>query len=213
MGQIVKKLSENHTRYIWYPGEKREWVRAGVALGVGALVFGAVLVVTRELVVATSLGAAVTAALAGVNLGRRDFLALHRPADSPGSGSRRSAARQAGRAAVRGLVRGGGAALSAVLVAALPAHGFVADWLLPSVPVLTGAVAHQAGMLYQRSAGSAPALPPVPVAGAGAAELSGWDQERTREWVGSKSDPATTVAVHQPPNTPSSTEAPTSTVD
>ena len=35
MGRIVKKLSDDTSKYYWYPGEKVEWIRAVVALAVG----------------------------------------------------------------------------------------------------------------------------------------------------------------------------------
>jgi hypothetical protein len=39
---MVRQVSEHTTRYYWYPGEKAEWVRAGVAAGLGALTFALV---------------------------------------------------------------------------------------------------------------------------------------------------------------------------
>ena len=35
MGQVVKQLSAHTTRYYWYPGEKREWLRGVAALAAG----------------------------------------------------------------------------------------------------------------------------------------------------------------------------------
>jgi hypothetical protein len=164
VGQIIKKYSENSSRYYWYPGEKREWIRAAIAVGAGAVVFGFALVVTRHAVPAVTAGAAVTAALAGFNYGRRDLRAAQAGVAGSGRTARRALAGQVGRAVWRGGVQGLGAAFAAVLIANLPATGLLADWLLPAVPAAVGALAHQAGMAYERMAQTkAPAeLPPVP---------------------------------------------------
>ncbi len=164
MGQIVKKYSENHSRYYWYPGEKREWIRAGIAVAAGAVVFGFGLLVTRHAVPAVTAGAAVTAALAGFNYGRRDLRAALAGVAGSGRAARRALAGQVGRAVWRGGVQGLGAAFAAVLIANLPATGLLAHWVLPVVPAAVGALAHQAGMAYERMAQpKAPAeLPPVP---------------------------------------------------
>jgi hypothetical protein len=164
MGQYVRKYSENHSRYYWYPGEKRDWIRAGIAAGAGAVVFGFTLLVTGHAVPAVTAGASVTAALAGFNYGRRDLRAAQAGVAGSGSTARRALAGQVGRAVWRGGVQGLGAAFAAVLIANLPATGLFADWLLPAVPAAVGALAHQAGMAYERMAQTkAPAqLPPVP---------------------------------------------------
>src|SRR2546426_1004296 len=49
---------------------------------------------------------------------------------------------------------------AAVLIANLPARGFAANWLLPIVPAAIGALAHQAGMLWEQLARAS-----APVAG------------------------------------------------
>jgi hypothetical protein len=152
MGQIVKKVNENHSRYYWYPGEKREWIRAGIAVGAGAVVFGFALLVTRHAVPAVTAGAAVTAALAGFNFGRRDLRAAQAGIEGSGRGARRALVGQVARAGWRGAVQGLGAAFAAVLIANLPATGVLADWLLPALPAAVGALAHQAGMAYERVA-------------------------------------------------------------
>jgi len=164
MGQIVKKLSENTNRYYWYPGDKREWIRAGVALGAGAVMFGFALLVTRHAVPALTAGAAVTAVLAGFNFGRRDLRAAQAGVEGSGRDARRALVDYVGRAGWRGAVQGIGAAFAAVLIANMPASGLLADWILPAVPVALGALSHQAGMAYERMAQTrTPAdLPPVP---------------------------------------------------
>jgi hypothetical protein len=202
MGQGVKKISENRTRYYWYPGEKREWIRAAWALGLGGAVFGALALATRDMLIAVTLGTSVTTVLAGFNLGRRELRANRDLPEPAGKGARRAAAGQAARAAWRGLVQGLGGVAAALLVANLSAAGFVANWALPAVPAVAGALAHQAGVLYERlgRTGKPDDLPPVPSA-----------QARTREWVGSYGDSETTVPDVQSPNTPTSTGRPTST--
>jgi hypothetical protein len=154
MGQIVRQVSATTTRYYWYPGEKREWIRAGIALGLGLAVFGVVGYMTRSLLAAAVSGTSVTAAAAGVNLGRRDARAL---VDLNRNTARRAAIAHTGRAAWRALVAGVGGATAAVLIVNLPAGGLGANWLLPMVPAVVGALAHQAGMLYERMARESPA--------------------------------------------------------
>ncbi len=164
MGQVVKQVTEHTTRYYWYPGDKREWVRAGVALGTGAGTLLALLWITRDVLISVTLGLSVTAAMAGVNLGRRDYRAAHGFPELSGRAARRAAMVHASRAAWRGLVEGCGGAAAAVLIANLPATGLIANWVLPIVPATAGALAHQAGMLYERLAQTATPsdLPPVP---------------------------------------------------
>jgi hypothetical protein len=215
MGQIVKQVSENRTRYVWYPGEKREWIRAAWALALGAAAFGALALFVHDTLLAVTVGTTLTAVVGGFNLGRRDFRTTRDFPDQTGKGARRAAAGHAGRAVWRGLVQGVGGATAALLVANLAARGFLADWVLPAVPAVAGALAHQAGMLYERLGREAkPAeLPPVPgTAEADTVPVPG-ATPRTREWVGSYGDSATTVADTQSPKTPTSTGRPTSTSD
>jgi hypothetical protein len=167
MGRIVKQINEDVTRYYWYPGDKKEWIRAAVALGVGL-----VMALTVGLLWDSGLGAAVagtsaTAAVAGVNFGRRDARALAGFPDMSARAARRAAVVHTGRAAWRGIVEGLGGAAFAVIVVSLPHRGVVADVLLPLVPAVVGALAHQAGMLYERVA-TIPVETPAP-AGAAAA--------------------------------------------
>ncbi len=167
MGQIVKKVSENHNRYYWYPGDKREWIRAGIAVGSGAVVFAFVLLVVGHAVPAVTGGAAVTAALAGFKYGRLVLRAAQAGVVGSGRAARRGLLDQIGKALWRGGVQGLGAAFAAVLIANLPATGLLANWLLPLVPALVGALAHQGGMASERMAqdrtpADLPALPSQP---------------------------------------------------
>jgi hypothetical protein len=150
MGQIVKQVSENTTKYYWYPGDRREWVRAGVAIGAGAAAFALVTLVSAEVLASVVVGTSVTAAMTGVNFGRRDARALSGFPDLGDKAARRAAVGHTGRAAWRALAQGFGGAAAAVLILNLPDRGFVADWFLPIVPAVVGALAHQGGMLYER---------------------------------------------------------------
>jgi hypothetical protein len=152
MGRIAKQVSETSTRYYWYPGDKAEWVRAGVATVTGTMVGTIVGLMTGSGLAAVVTGAAVLSALAGVNFGRRDARALAGFPALSDKAARRAAVSHAGKAVWRAMVEGVGAAGLAVLIANLPARGIVADWLLPIVPAVVGALAHQAGMLYERLA-------------------------------------------------------------
>jgi hypothetical protein len=155
MGRIVKQVSEGTTKYYWYPGDKKEWIRAGVAIGAGVAVFGLLRALTRDSLLATVAGTSVTAAVCGVNFGRRDARALAGFPDLGDKKKRRAAVGHTGRAAWRALAHGFGGAAAAVLILNLPHRGMVADWVLPIVPAVVGALAHQAGMLYERLGASA----------------------------------------------------------
>ncbi len=165
MGHIVRQVSEHTTRYIWYPGDKAEWRRAAVAVGSGALVFGLGMLVTRDVLVAVLLGTSVTAGVGGANYGRRDARALAGFADLDHRSARRAAVGHTGRAAWRALAQGCFGAGAAVLILHLPATGVLADWLLPLVPAVVGALARQGGMLWERLGASAsiagPAKPSI----------------------------------------------------
>jgi hypothetical protein len=164
MGRIVKQLSESTTKYYWYPGEKKEWVRAGVALGVGLGTFGLLMALTGDILLATVAGTSVSAAVFGVNFGRRDARALADLPNATGRGARLAAVTHTGRAAWRALAHGFGGAAAAVLILNLPHRGVVADWVLPIVPAVVGALAHQAGMLYERLPASASTSGPAKAA-------------------------------------------------
>ena len=139
MGQIVKQVGEGTTRYYWYPGDRRDWAWAGLAGAVGLAVGGLVMLVSRDSLISVTLGLS-------------------------GKAARRAAIAHSGRAAWRAVVEGCGGAAAAVLIANLPPGGFVANWVLPMVPATVGALAHQAGMVFERlaRAGMPEHLPRVP---------------------------------------------------
>lgn len=144
MGRFAKPASGGMTKYYWYPGERSDWIRAAIAAGCGLLTGAAVAVITGSQLWATVLGASVTAGVAGATFGKKDVRALQTFAGF--------AALDTGRAVWRALVKGFGAAAAAVLVVhAAHGQGFVASWLLPVVPAIVGAIAHQAGMMYERA--------------------------------------------------------------
>src|SRR2546430_9344721 len=152
MGQVVKQISDNTTRYYWYPGEKRDWIQAAVAVGTGLAAIGILSWISRDVLISVTLGISVTAGIAGLNFGRRDYRAAHGFPELSGRAARRAVVVHGGRAAWRGLVEGCGGAAAAVLIANLAPRGFLADWVLPIVPATIGALAHQAGMVYERLA-------------------------------------------------------------
>lgn len=162
MGRIVKQVSDGMTKYYWYPGDKKEWIRAGVAVGVGALAFGVTYLFSRDVLLSTVVGTSVSAAIAGLNFGRRDARALAGFPDLGDKAARRAAMGHTGRAAWRAMVEGFIGAASAVLILNLPHDGLVADWIMPVVPAIVGALAQQAGMLYERL--STPAVAAEPAA-------------------------------------------------
>jgi hypothetical protein len=152
VGQYSRRLSANTIRYYWYPGDKREWYRALTALGAGVAVYLTIVVLGGGPVAATVAATSLTTCVAGVNLGRRDACALSSVPD-PGLSprrARRAAVAFSGRAAWRGFAQGAGCAAAAILVANLPARGFLVDWVLPLVPGVAGALGHQAGLLAGR---------------------------------------------------------------
>lgn len=147
MGQVIRQISPNTTRYYWYPGDKKEWLRALVAVASGGAVLGLTYLLTRSTLTATVLGLSVASGIAGFNLGRRDLNAAEAlNARTP----RREAVTAAGRATWRGLVQGCAAAFAALIIVHLPARGLVADWLLPAVPAVAGALSRQAALLAAR---------------------------------------------------------------
>ncbi|GLZ75638.1 hypothetical protein Afil01_04450 [Actinorhabdospora filicis] len=155
MGRIVRQVSDGVTKHYWYPGEKADWIKAGIAVGAGAVTFALVAIVLKDMLVAAVLGTSVTTGIGGVNLGRRDVTALQGFPDV--TAARKAAVAHASRACWRGLLYGFTAAAAAVFIVNMPHTGFVADWLLPVVPAIVGAIAHQAGMVYERMGQVAPA--------------------------------------------------------
>ncbi|MFG2036847.1 hypothetical protein [Dactylosporangium sp. NPDC048998] len=147
MGQMIRQTGPNTTRYYWYPGDKKEWLRALVALVAGGAVLGLAYWLTRSWLTATVLGLSTACGIAGFNLGRRDLNA----ADALNARTpRREVTSAAGRAAWRGLVEGSAAAFAALIIVQLPATGLVADWLLPLVPAVVGGMSRQAALLAGR---------------------------------------------------------------
>jgi hypothetical protein len=165
MGQMARQLSEHTTQYIWYPGEKAEWRRAAIALGSGVLVFGLALLLTRDVLFAVVAATSLTAGVAGANYGRRDARALSGFTNLDERAARRAAVGHTGRAAWRAVAQGGFGAGAAVLIINLPPSGVLADWFLPIVPAVVGALARQGGMLWDRLGASAstsgPAKTPI----------------------------------------------------
>ncbi|GAA1890713.1 hypothetical protein [Asanoa iriomotensis] len=172
MGRIEKKVAEGITKYYWYPGDKREWKRAGIAVAIGVATFLVLYLMAQDLLPAVVGGTSVTAGVTGVNFGRRDARAITSFPNLTGRAARIAAVAQTGRAAWRGLVHGFGGAAAAVLIMNLPHHGIVADWIMPVVPAVVGALAHQAGMLFEQlpssAATSGPAKEPAMAGGEGA---------------------------------------------
>lgn len=158
MGRIVKQLSDNTSKYYWYPGEKQEWIRAVVALAVGGGLGLLLMLITQNSLAAVTVGCSATLAVAGFNFGRRDAKALSTFPDPNDKAARRAAVAYSGRAAWRGIAQGLSAALAAVIVLNHDHAGWVADWMLPLVPGAAGALGHQLGMVWDRM-GSTVAVP------------------------------------------------------
>ncbi|GAA1377911.1 MULTISPECIES: hypothetical protein [Catellatospora] len=152
MGRIVKQLSDTTTKYYWYPGEKQEWIRAVVAVGTGGASAALLMMLTRNTLAAVVTGCAVTLAVSGFNFGRRDAKALSGFPNLSDKAARRAAISHSGRAAWRASAHGVGGAVAAIVVLNLAHHGWVADWLLPVVPAVVGALAHQTGMIWEQLA-------------------------------------------------------------
>lgn len=162
MGRIVKKVDDSTSKYYWYPGDKDEWIRALVALALGGGSAALLMVLTRNSLVAIVVGCSATLLVAGFNLGRRDAKALAGFPDLNDKAARRATVLYSGRAFWRGLVQGLGTAFAAVLVVnAAAAMGWSADWLLPLVPAVLGALGHQAGMVWDRLGTTVKAPKPV----------------------------------------------------
>src|SRR3954447_25319602 len=75
MGQMIRQIGPNTTRYYWYPGDKKEWLRALVAAVAGGATLGLVYFFSRSWLASTVLGLSVAAGVAGFNFGRRDLSA------------------------------------------------------------------------------------------------------------------------------------------
>ncbi|MCH7230481.1 hypothetical protein L0U85_06370 [Glycomyces sp. L485] len=150
MGKIVRQISEDVTKYYWYPGEKTDWIRAALTLIGGGLLFALVYAVTKNSLIAAVVAGTAVQAVVGAYLGRRDAAGLSEFHDP--TAERRAAVADGTRAAWRGTLQGLLCAGSAMLVLNMPHEGFLADWILPFVPSIVGALAHSGGMLWERMA-------------------------------------------------------------
>ncbi|HEU5129854.1 MAG TPA: hypothetical protein VFU12_17880 [Glycomyces sp.] len=150
MGKIVRQISEGVTKYYWYPGEKTDWIRAALTIAGGGLLFALVYVVSKNSLIAAVIAGTAVQAVVGVYLGRRDTVGISEFHDP--SSERRAAVADGTRAAWRGTLQGLLCAGSAMLVLNMPHDGFLADWVLPFVPSIVGALAHSGGMLWERMA-------------------------------------------------------------
>ncbi|HEY2794725.1 MAG TPA: hypothetical protein VGJ28_20360 [Micromonosporaceae bacterium] len=183
MGQVVKQMSSHSTRYIWYPGDKKEWLRGVLALVAGAVVYALLHLLTRNMLFSAVVGTSTAAGLAGFNFGRRDSRELARFAEiSKSKYVRRQTAVHTGRAVWRGVAEGTGGAAAAVIIVNLSERGVLADWLLPLVPAVIGALTHQIGMMYERLGTSESTEGPAKRAAA---------QERVAPASGPSPEPAT----------------------
>lgn len=150
MGKFERQISEGVTKYYWYPGEKVDWIRGVLTVLGGGLLFALIYVVTKNSLLAAVIAGTAVLAVVGAYLGRRDAAGLsefHDPATE-----RREAVVDGTRAAWRGTLQGLLCAGSAMLVLNMPHEGFLADWVLPFVPSIIGALAHSGGMLWERLA-------------------------------------------------------------
>src|SRR4051794_2111539 len=137
MGQMIRQISPNTTRYYWYPGDRKAWLRALVAAVSGGAVLGLTYLLTHNTLAAMVLGLSVAAGLSAHNLGRPHPQAADPLSPSP---PRRDIVSTGGRAAWRGFAEGTAAALAALIIAGLAPAGFWADWVLPLVPAVIGGV-------------------------------------------------------------------------
>lgn len=148
MGRIVRDLGQGVTKYYWYPGQKGDWIKSLVAIGAGGAAYVLTYVLLKNSLASATIAACVVTGIGGAYLGRRDVGGLRDFHDL--AAERRAAMADGGRAAWRGTVQGFTCAAAAVFVLNMPSTGFVADWLLPVVPAVVGALAHTAGMIYER---------------------------------------------------------------
>lgn len=144
MGRYVKERGEGAHVHYWYPGEKADWVQAGIAIGSGLATGIALRVITDSTMWGAAVGFSVTAALAGTYLGRRDARAL-----AVTNVNRLSGFVLLAMAFLRALAKGSGAALAAIVISRSATPGFWTEWILPLVPAVIGAIAHHLGMFYE----------------------------------------------------------------
>src|SRR5215475_10800874 len=72
MGQVVKQVGSDTTRYYWYPGDKKDWLRAAVSLVLGGATYLTLNLLSGSVLMPAVAGFAVTTALTGLNFGRRE---------------------------------------------------------------------------------------------------------------------------------------------
>lgn len=145
MGRYVKKRDDSTSMHYWYPGQKVDWVQAGIATGSGLVAAAVIWVLTGSWMWGSAVGFSVAAALSGLYLGRRDARSL-----AVTKTGRLSGIVLIGLAFLRALAKGSLAALAAVVVARLATGGFWAHWVLPLIPAVVGAIAHHLGMFYEQ---------------------------------------------------------------
>ncbi|WP_100445749.1 hypothetical protein [Glycomyces xiaoerkulensis] len=163
MGKIVRQVSEGVTKYYWYPGDKTDWIRAALTVLGGGLLFALLYVVTKNSLVAAVVSGSAVQIVVGGYLGRRDTAGLTKFHDP--TAERRAAVADGTRAAWRGTLQGLLCAGSAIFVLNMPHQGFLADWILPFLPSLLGALAHSGGMLWERMSQDAVTERPEPAPG------------------------------------------------
>ncbi|GAA0262874.1 hypothetical protein [Cryptosporangium japonicum] len=144
MGRYVKKRGDDAETQYWYPGQKVDWMQGAIAIGSGAIAGVAIRLVSGSTMWGAAVGFSVTAALAGMYLGRRDARAL-----AVTDTSRLSGLVLIAMAFLRALAKGSGAALAAIVIARAATPGVWTEWILPLVPAVIGAVAHHLGMFYE----------------------------------------------------------------
>lgn len=165
MGRIERK-GDGFIKYIWYPGNLDDWKRAAISLGAGLGVGVLIGVLFDSSLWGVVIGTSTTAAITGLSFGQRDAKSL------PKLSTLKTP--ETGRALWRAIAKGFGTAAAAVLVAhAAPPSG-IASWILPLIPAVIAATAHQFGMMQVRMAEAAAAkreaqkalFPKTPVAAA-----------------------------------------------
>lgn len=148
MGRIVRNVSDGVTKYYWYPGEKGDWVKAVIAIASGAVAFGLIFVIVQNSLIAAVVSASVVLGIGGAYLGRSDAAGLNEFHDM--SSERKEAMADSAHAAWRGTLMGFASAGAAIFVLNMPHESFLSNWILPIVPSVIGAIAHSAGMIYER---------------------------------------------------------------
>lgn len=142
MGRFERKGATGVLKNIWYPGNLDDWRRAGISVGAGLAVGVVLWLLFGNTVFSVVVGASVTAGISGLAFGQRDARALANLGELKTP--------ETGKALWRALVKGVGAAFLAVLVAHVTSGSGVSSWVLPLVPAVVAAIAHQVGMVQIR---------------------------------------------------------------